>query len=50
MKIIKKKKFKPEIKPMIKNLQDELLNLKKKQAKDVKLCANSSWELEAKKC
>ena len=33
MKLLQKKKFKPEIKPMIKNLQDELLNLKKKTSK-----------------
>ena len=35
----KKKKFKPEIKPMIGNLQDELYQLENKQAKGVKLRA-----------
>ena len=32
-----KKKFQPEIKPIIKNLQDELYQLENKQAKGAKL-------------
>ena len=36
----KKENFKPEIKPMIENLQDEFYQLEKKRAKGAKLCAN----------
>ena len=36
----KKENFKPEIKPMIENLQDELYQLENKQAKGAKLRAN----------
>ena len=35
---------------MIENLQDELYQLDKKQAKYSKLCANIRWELEGQKC
>ena len=35
-----KENFKPEIKPMIENLQDELYQLENKQAKGAKLRAN----------
>ena len=45
-----KKKFKPEIKPIIKNLQDELYQLENKQAKGAKLRAAIRWKLEDKKC
>ena len=38
--LYKKEGFKPEIKPMIENLQDELYQLENKQAKGVKLRAN----------
>ena len=35
---------------MIENLQDELCHLENKQAKGAKLCTNTTWELESKKC
>ena len=35
---------------MIENLQDELCHLKNKQAKGAKLCTNTAWKLESKKC
>ena len=38
---LRKENFKPEIKPMIKNLQDELSQLENKEAKSVKLHANT---------
>ena len=38
-KTFKKKNFKPEIKPMVENWQDELYQLENKQAKGTKLCA-----------
>ena len=38
--LCKKENFKPEIKPMIENLQDELYQLENKQAKSAKLHAN----------
>ena len=42
--LYKKENFKPEIKPMIENLQDELYQLENKQAKGAKLRANvRSW-------
>ena len=37
----KKENFKPEIKPMIENLQDELYQLENKQGKGAKLRANN---------
>ena len=46
---MRKEKFKPEIKPTIKNLQDELNQLENKQAKGAKLRAAIRWKLEAKK-
>ena len=46
----KKKKFKPEIKPIIRNLQDELHQLENKQAKGAKLGASIRWKLEGEKC
>ena len=45
-----KKKFKPKIKPIIKNLQDELYQLENKQAKGAKLRASIRWKREGKKC
>ena len=49
--LYKKETFKPEIKPMIQNVQDGLYQLKNKQAKGAKLRANiSQEELEGKKC
>ena len=48
--LYKKENIKPEIKPMIENLQDEPSQLENKQAKSVKLRANIRWELEGKKC
>ena len=45
---IKKENFKPEIKPMIENLQDELYQIENKQAKGAKLRANIRWELAGK--
>ena len=44
----KKKKFKPEIKSIIKNLQDELYQLENKQAKGAKLRAKVKWGLKVK--
>ena len=38
MKLVQKKKFKPKLKPMFKNLQNELYQLQNKQAKGVKPC------------
>ena len=38
---MRKENFKPEIKPMIENLQDELSQLENKQTKSVKLRANT---------
>ena len=40
--LYKKETFKPEIKPMIQNVQDGLYQLKNKQAKGAKLRANIS--------
>ena len=48
--LCKKENFKSEIKPMIKNLQDELYTLESKQAKGAKIRANIKWDLEGKKC
>ena len=48
--LYKKENIKPEIKPMIENLQDEPSQFENKQAKSVKLRANIRWELEGKKC
>ena len=48
--LYKKENFKPEIKPMIENLQDELYQFENKQVKIVKLLANMRWELEGKEC
>ena len=45
-----KRKFKPEIKPMIKNLQDELYQFENKQTKSAKNRANIRRELQGKKC
>ena len=50
MKPKRKKKFKPEIKPIVKNLQDELYQLDNKQAKGAKLHATIRWKLEGEKC
>ena len=46
----KQTNFKPEIKPIIENLQDELYLLQNKQAKGAKLCADTRQNLESKKC
>ena len=48
--LYKKENFKPEIKPMINNLQDELYILESKQAQDIKIRANIRWDLEGEKC
>ena len=48
--LYKKENFRPEIKLMIENLQDELSRLVKKQAKSAKLLADIRWKLEGKKC
>ena len=48
--LYKKENFKPEIKSIIKNLQDELYQLENKQAKGAKLRAKIKWELEGEKC
>ena len=46
----KKENFKPEIKPVIENLQDGRYQLQNKQAKGAKFCPNIRWELEVEKC
>ena len=46
----KKKNFKPEINPMIANLQDELYQSENKQVKGAKFLGNIRWELGIKKC
>ena len=48
--LYKKENFKPEIKPMIQNLQDKLYTLESKQAKGTKILANIKWDLEGEKC
>ena len=48
--LYKKENFKPEIKSIIKNLQDELYQLENKQGKGAKLRAKIKWELEGEKC
>ena len=48
--LYKKENFKPEIKLMINNLQDELYVLESKQAQSAKICANIRWELAGEKC
>ena len=48
--LYKKENFKPEVKSVIENLQDEVYQLENKQAIGAKLCANIRWELEGKKC
>ena len=45
-----KENFKPEIKPRIENLKNELYQLENKQDKGGKLCANIRWDLEGRKC
>ena len=47
--LYKKENFKPEIKSVIKNLQEELYQLENKQAKCAKLRAKIKWELEGEK-
>ena len=49
MKFVQKENFEPKIKPIIENLQNELYQLKKNQAKDAKLRANIRQELEGSK-
>ena len=44
----KKWNFKPEIKPLIENLQDEFYQLENTQGKDAKLLANIRWEFKVK--
>ena len=46
----KKENFKPEIRPFINNLQDELYSLESKEAKGAKIRANIRWDLEGEKC
>ena len=41
---LQKEKLKPEIKPIIEDLQDELCQLENKQTKNAKLSANIRWE------
>ena len=48
--LYKKENFKPEIEPMIENLQDELYQLENKQAKGAKLRANIRFQLDGEKC
>ena len=49
MKLVQKQNFEPKIKPMIVNLQNKLYQLKNKQEKGAKLCANIRSELEGGK-
>ena len=49
MKLVQKQNFGRKIKPMIVNLQNELYQLKNKQEKGAKLCANIRSELEGEK-
>ena len=49
MKFVQKENFEPKIKPIIENLQNELYQLKKNQAKGAKLRANIRQELEGSK-
>ena len=46
----KKENFKSEIKAIIENVQDELYQLKNKQAKGARLHANMRWKLQDGKC
>ena len=46
----KKEEFKPETKPIIENLQDELYQLESEQGKGPKIHTNIKWELESEKC
>ena len=48
--LYKKENFKPEIRVMINNLQDELYVLETKQATGAKIRANIRWDLEGEKC
>ena len=48
--LYEKKYFKPEIKPIIRNLQHELYQFVNKQAKSAKLAASIKWKLEGEKC
>ena len=45
-----KENFKPEIRVMINNLQDEHYTLETKQATGAKVHANIRWDLEGEKC
>ena len=45
-----KENFKPEIKPLINNLWDELYSLESKEARGAKIRANIRWDLEGEKC
>ena len=47
--LYKKENFKPEIRPFIHNLQDELYSLESKQARGAKILANIRWDLEVEK-
>ena len=49
MKLVQKKKFKPKLKPMFKNLQNELYQLQNKQAKGVKPCPTLGRSCRANK-
>ena len=42
--------FKPELKPLIENLQEKLCQGKHKESKGAEICASISWELECEKC
>ena len=49
MKFAQKENFKPKIKQIIKNLQNERCQLENKQAKSAKVCANVVKELAGEK-
>ena len=46
----KKENFKPEVKALINNLQDELYSLESKQARGARIRANIRWDLEGENC
>ena len=48
-KLIQKENFKPEIKAITENIQDEFYQSEKKQSKRAKFCAKIRWKLECQK-
>ena len=48
-KLIQKENFKPEIKAITENIQDEFYQSENKQSKRAKFCAKIRWKLECQK-